>query len=112
MQITKNGSLQSQPSPARNRNTGAAGGCVVDPDAANATDDADVIPPILAWHGKLMEHLVILRISVGSSASLPNRTKLLRSESENRINYARWVIDLNSTHIGCEVIIRASESVG
>ncbi|MCI55726.1 hypothetical protein A2U01_0076977, partial [Trifolium medium] len=31
---------ESQSSSARNRNIGAAGGCVVDPDAADVADDA------------------------------------------------------------------------
>ncbi|MCI89013.1 hypothetical protein A2U01_0110301, partial [Trifolium medium] len=41
------GHRESQPSLARNRNTGAAGGCVVDPDAADAADDAaDVVEEV------------------------------------------------------------------
>ncbi|MCI58914.1 hypothetical protein A2U01_0080169, partial [Trifolium medium] len=40
------GHRESQPSPARNRNTGAAEGCEMEPDAAD--DAADVEPEVVA----------------------------------------------------------------
>ncbi|MCI62334.1 hypothetical protein A2U01_0083591, partial [Trifolium medium] len=39
------GHRESQPSPARNRNTGSAGGCVV--DAANAADAVEEVKVVL-----------------------------------------------------------------
>ncbi|MCI62259.1 hypothetical protein A2U01_0083516, partial [Trifolium medium] len=41
------GHRESQPSPTRNRNTGAAGGCVVDHDAANAADVVEEMKVVL-----------------------------------------------------------------
>ncbi|MCI32473.1 hypothetical protein A2U01_0053687, partial [Trifolium medium] len=41
------GHRESQSSPARNRNTGAAGGCMMDPDAADAADAVEEVKVVL-----------------------------------------------------------------
>ncbi|MCI02545.1 hypothetical protein A2U01_0023578, partial [Trifolium medium] len=52
------------------------------------------VMPISAWQCKCLEHLSILRISVGTLSPLSNPAVLLWSESENSINYVRSYNDL------------------
>ncbi|MCI71100.1 hypothetical protein A2U01_0092363, partial [Trifolium medium] len=68
--------------------------------------------PILAWQGKIMEHHSVLLVSVAPGVPLCHRAMVLLSKTKYGINHVRCIIDLNSAHIGCEIICSTTETVG